>query len=674
MRDRSFRLDERTIQLPRGTRVVLRTDVEGDDGFVHRAASLAVVKASVYETYTLETPSGRTLTAQRDQLKVQRADLLQELGARQWDERRLRDEVIYAAVVGSRAWGLAEPDSDEDVRGCFLAPFDDASGLWRFPDEIHDPCHEEAYWEIEKLLHQALRGDANTLETLWSPLVRVETPLGQRLRGRREAFVSINVVGSFGRYAQSQFEKMRRSEARARGLRALLHAVERGEADDPSAAAGILREELGGDERTGREELKACLRSLFDRGLLPGTGYAELAQAVALGRRGELEPEPHRPKNAYNLLRLLHSCLRWLRCGEPLIEVSGELRTTLLAIKRQELTVEAILALAERAAAEVEAAAAEARLPERPDYAAADDLLRLARREAARRHLETTGAIEPAPGRPARPVTHPLVPRLFEAPLPPDVDPGSLRRFLEPHLARGDVLWLALTGAHAYGFPSADSDLDLKGTYVLLAEDMLRLRPALDPRDDLRVFEGREYDFTTHELTPTLELLLRGNGNILERFLGPFPVVTTEAGHALAQLAADSVSRRSAHHYRGFFAGVRRAYDKEKAEGSRKPKRLLYAYRVALTGIHLLRTGELEMDVNRLAAEHGFDRVPDLVELKRTQEKGNLPRDLDDTPWLEDLDRLEIDLEAALEASPLPETPPNADAIERFPIEVRLGG
>ena len=49
------------------------------------------------------------------------------------------------------------------------------------PDEIQNPASEEAYWEIEKLLYQGLRGDANTLETLWSPLHKVVTPLGQVL-------------------------------------------------------------------------------------------------------------------------------------------------------------------------------------------------------------------------------------------------------------------------------------------------------------------------------------------------------------------------------------------------------------------------------------------------------------------------------------------------------------
>ena len=97
---------------------------------MHRAGTLATVRELTYDTYTLETPGGRSLHVQRDQIVLQRQELLAQLGQRAWSFRQLRDEVIYAAVVGSRAWGLAGPDSDEDIRGCFVAPFDAAAGLW----------------------------------------------------------------------------------------------------------------------------------------------------------------------------------------------------------------------------------------------------------------------------------------------------------------------------------------------------------------------------------------------------------------------------------------------------------------------------------------------------------------------------------------------------------------
>ena len=541
MRSRSFKLGEETVTLPRGTRVILKTELRGEDGFLHRASTPATVRDVFHNTYLLETASGRRLKAERDQIRMAREELLSHLGTRQWDFRRLRESVMYEAVVGSRAWGLADEESDEDVRGWFLAPFDELVGLWEHPDEIQDPDTDAAYWEIEKLLYQALRADANTLECLWSPFRRKLTPLGEKLLGIRDAFISMNVLGSFGRYAESQFRKIERSEHRNQAIAELLEAIETKGMSDPASAASFLQEKgaaasLGG----AKDEVKAVYRSLFDRGLVPQATFDALVRAVAEGRRKSLEPPPHRPKNAYNLLRLLHSCLHCLRTGEPLIRIEGELRDTLMAVKKQQVPLADVLERARLLANEIDAEAKESRLPQKPDFTAADYFLKLCRRESAKASLafESVASVPVKPGS-AREELHPT---FFPVPLPPDVRPDAVERFLAARVLddaseRLPLLWLALSGAHAYGFPSEDSDLDLKGVHVVPARALLGLRETQDAVDVVSVWEGREYDFTSNDLGHVARLLLRGNGNMFERFLGPFPVVTTPAGHRMRALA-----------------------------------------------------------------------------------------------------------------------------------------
>lgn len=540
---RPFRLNEASVPLPRGTRVVLKSDCPGTDGFVHRAGTLATVRELTYDTYTLATPGGRTLHVQREQIVLQREDLLAQLGQRAWSFRQLRDEVIYAAVVGSQAWGLAGPESDEDVRGCFVAPFDAASGLWDCPDELQHPTGEEAYWEIEKLLYQGLRGDANTLETLWSPLHKVVTPLGQVLLERRRMFVSMHILGSFGRYAQSQFQKIQRSLQRDQALTALLAALRTGQMHTREQAITFLAQATAQRRvQEASDALKACIRSIFDRGLLPEASFAGLLREVHAGREAELRPPPHRPKNAYNLLRLLHSCLSWLRTGEPMIVVPAALRPTLLDIKAGQTPIERTLELAHEIAREVDACAHAARLPEQPDYEAADDFLRLCRREQARRHLSLTPAAPAAAG----PALALFQPTWFPDPLPSDVVLDSVQRFVTQYLATehaATILWVSLTGAHAYGFPSPDSDLDLKAAHMAAPQAILRGGNGPAPIEHLQVFEGREMDLSSHDLAQVVHLLLRGNGNMLERLLGPLNLVTTPAGHTLRHLARASVSR-----------------------------------------------------------------------------------------------------------------------------------
>ena len=54
-------------------------------------------------------------------------------------------------------------------------------------------------------------------------------------------------------------------------------------------------------------------------------------------------------------------------------------------------------------------------------------------------------------------------------------------RFLAEASARREPLVVALSGAHAYGFPSPDSDLDLKAIHIAPTRALLGLRPDTPP-------------------------------------------------------------------------------------------------------------------------------------------------------------------------------------------------
>jgi predicted nucleotidyltransferase len=244
-------------------------------------------------------------------------------------------------------------------------------------------------------------------------------------------------------------------------------------------------------------------------------------------------------------------------------------------------------------------------------------------------------------------------------------DLATARRFLAAKGPPG-ALAVGVTGAHYYGFPSPDSDLDLKGVHVGDTSEVVSLRPPPDAIDYLGVFEGMEIDYTSHELAVALRLLLKGNGNILERILSPFQLIDSETVTELQALARGAVSQKFFHHYRGFFG--RMCQDWRAAE-PRTVKGLLYAYRSALTGIHLLRTGECIGDVTHLAPIYGFEQVADLVALKRrSPEHGALGATAGSDA---DLERLETLLLAAHTESPLPPECPNIEALNGFLIRMR---
>jgi hypothetical protein len=352
MKPRRFHFDDQRITLPKGTRVVLKTDLPAtDDGqgdsestFVCKQGTVGVVTDVAYDSYTLRTPSGRLVSAQRDQLSIQKRDHLEEIARRQGQWEDFKDHVIYSAVVGSQAWGLSDESSDEDMRGVFVLPFEHAFGLWEPVDEIHDPQSDVQYWEAQKLVYQGLRADAGTLELLWSPLVRVCTELGHELAANRRMFVSQNIFGTFGRYAMSQFRKMRAAQTRRDVQRVIIETLqERPDIEQPALIERLpkLVDSLR-DEKQAAAAIKDLYQSLHDRGLLAQRRFAAMASLLDGADVDALFEKP-RWKNAYNLLRLLYSGIRWLEQGEPIIEVEGAMRRELMAVKRGDVPLGADL-------------------------------------------------------------------------------------------------------------------------------------------------------------------------------------------------------------------------------------------------------------------------------------------------------------------------------------------
>src|SRR5689334_184402 len=61
------------------------------------------------------------------------------------------------------------------------------------------------------------------------------------------------------------------------------------------------------------------------------------------------------------------------------------------------------------------------------------------------------------------------------------------------------LVFATVSGAHLYGFPSADSDYDLRGVHVLQPRDVL----GIDVRDETvecsKIDDGLELDLITHD-------------------------------------------------------------------------------------------------------------------------------------------------------------------------------
>jgi predicted nucleotidyltransferase len=389
-------IDPRSVPLPHGTMVTttVARALEGSDRVVPQGA-IGRVTALLPDGRVRVAVVGRgELVYAREEVVPRKDGEVRHAILRAATEAALGRCAVLRAVVGSRAWGLSDDASDVDRRGVFLFPFPWTVRLSPPPDVIVSADGSATHWELERTLRQLLRADPNTLEMLFAPEVEVLDPVGARLLEHREAFVSQEIYGSFGRYALAQAKKLRQSlrlaEHRGKVLQWLRDEPQL-ELDDVAgrlAEAAVAQAQL-----QAKEYLKQLYRSLYDQGLLSANSFDALRE-FARGEAASLDlPRELRPKNAYNLLRTVSCAVQWLSTGEPLVEVSGPLRDRLLAIKRGEIPLATALAWTEAAAEGLDAARDSRALPEQPDRSQAQQILFDARAEAARRWM----AREPGP-------------------------------------------------------------------------------------------------------------------------------------------------------------------------------------------------------------------------------------------------------------------------------------
>jgi predicted nucleotidyltransferase len=295
-----------------GTQVVSLVEVRGtNDSLVHPRGAVGVVTrtpAVEGETFLVRFPDGFEKSLERSEIEVLKhfKDRLGDgsMGAAS-TTFELETFIIYRCVVGSRAYGLDNDESDTDRRGIYLAPAELQWSLFGAPEQFEDNATQSCYWELQKFIAMALKANPNILECLYSPLLEKATALGKELLAMREAFLSQMIFQTFNGYAMSQFKKIEQD----------------------------------------------------------------------IRNSGEIKW-----KHAMHLLRLLLTGAATLREGRVPVRVEAH-RERMLAVKRAEVAWAEVDAWRKELHHDFERALSETKLPERPDYEAANRFLIKARRE-----------------------------------------------------------------------------------------------------------------------------------------------------------------------------------------------------------------------------------------------------------------------------------------------------
>lgn len=248
------------------------------------------------------------------------------------------------------------------------------------------------------------------------------------------------------------------------------------------------------------------------------------------------------------------------------------------------------------------------------------------------------------------------------------IDHDKLIKHVEQHPY--PLMFATISGAHLYGFPSPDSDFDLRGVHLLPLEQVVGLDDGKETVEKEGIYDGLEIDLVTHDAKKFFGLMLKKNGYVLEQVFSPLIVHTTPEHDELKAIAADCITRYHAHHYLGFGATQWKLFQKETPP---RVKPLLYVYRVLLTGIHLMRTGEVQANLRTLNETARLSYIDQLIQCKLAgPEKGNLP-EADMEFHEKEYERLVVELEAASKKSELPEVPSGKAALNDLLVRLRLG-
>ncbi len=267
--------------------------------------------------------------------------------------------MILRVLAGSRAHGLATPDSDTDTRGACIPPERYLIGLSAF-EQHADEHGDHVTYTLGKFVRLALDGNPNILETLYTDErhVRHATVAGRRLRDARGLFLTRTVGERFVRYAGDQLSRVERHH--------------RWLVDPP---AGVPNpQEWGGVRDQGRWRFPTIDAERGHRAALQHWQQYEGWRANRNPARAELEA-----RHGYDTKHAMHLC-RLLAMGREIL-LDGVVRVArpdaqwLRGVRDGALSYEELLAWAEPFLEDLPAWLAGSSLPAEPDHDAAEALV-----------------------------------------------------------------------------------------------------------------------------------------------------------------------------------------------------------------------------------------------------------------------------------------------------------
>jgi len=122
------------------------------------------------------------------------------------DELRKNGLILFEAVVGSRAYGLATASSDTDIKGVFYLPLEYYLG-GQYIGQVANASNDEVYYELGRFVGLLSKSNPTVLELLPSPAdcIVYQDPIMEQFK--MQDFIIREAAMTFGQCAMVQVRK-----------------------------------------------------------------------------------------------------------------------------------------------------------------------------------------------------------------------------------------------------------------------------------------------------------------------------------------------------------------------------------------------------------------------------------------------------------------------------------
>ncbi|MEA3329910.1 MAG: nucleotidyltransferase domain-containing protein [Nanoarchaeota archaeon] len=238
----------------------------------------------------------------------------------------------------------------------------------------------------------------------------------------------------------------------------------------------------------------------------------------------------------------------------------------------------------------------------------------------------------------------------------------------EVHKKRGYLLNAYISGSHLYGWESEDSDIDVRGSFVLKKENFLGLNKSIE---HIEMNTKDKLDIVLFELKKLINLAIKGNCNILEE-INSKQIYKKADFIKLKQLINNALGKKGIYNsYRGM---AETNYKKFILQGRNTIKKYLYVFRGLMAGIYVLQTGKIQPNIKELNKHFKIKEVNKLLKIKRAG-KENMPlMELEEGILDKKIKKLFDKIDEAYIKSKIPETPAKKEIgeINKFLIKLRM--